>query len=682
MIYTSNSIRVIENYITSSYEEGEKYINEVFNASYNNTSYNVLNEANIITTIKNSIVKFFKWLWSKITEAAGKIKKFLLNIFNKIRGIKVDDKKNSTSSKENKNEENKKVEIIILDFDKAEDTIRELSMDAFFNNTAGIRSLHNSAIARIKDIINSILNSGLAKVTNAIANGGEGDELSDSFSKNAKDNANKALNDLYKELDGIKEKIKKINNEKFANLLDLDKKEYDINEVNEVLKQKYSFYEKDGSIKKEYQKKVTIDSSDESREQFKKWQEHAMKLTKLLNQKVAENTEYLANEINDYKKLSIDIMDAINVLTDKIASIDKKIAEKIAKKAKEAAEEATRKANEAARIKAEQERIAAENAAKLAASLEEIAKTISNAKTGEEIEKVYNDNELDMAGYWGSDETNKKFDAFIKNLDKDKLSMLIKSAGFSVEEFVCLSQMKDLYSGFSIERNKINLLKINDSYHKIANSALNKIKKLIALSKDAETEREDKNYQRASMLFNLARNKKVKEILKEYYDKIINKSNIMDVKVDADIDGISKIFKDLKVDYNRIKLLYVFEVLEFLNGRYLNVDSLDKDKYRNIYDYFDDIFRTNIVHYYGIDNLSLYQMLPKIYPNIKKDSKSIYMHYRDKIKKQLDDIQNSRMFAGKKFDTEKAISDFEKEYFAESSFNYKNSNIFSEIKFI
>ena len=186
MIYTSNSIRVIENYITSSYEEGEKYINEVFNASYNNTSYNVLNEANIITTIKNSIVKFFKWLWSKITEAAGKIKKFLLNIFNKIRGIKVDDKKNSTSSKENKNEENKKVEIIILDFDKAEDTIRELSMDAFFNNTAGIRSLHNSAIATIKDIINSILNRGLAKVTNAITNGGEGDELSDYFSKNAK----------------------------------------------------------------------------------------------------------------------------------------------------------------------------------------------------------------------------------------------------------------------------------------------------------------------------------------------------------------------------------------------------------------------------------------------------------------------------------------------------------------
>ena len=75
-------------------------------------------------------------------------------------------------------------------------------------------------------------------------------------------------------------------------------------------------------------------------------------------------------------------------------------------------------------------------------------------------------------------------------------------------------------------------------------------------------------------------------------------------------------------------------------------------------------------------------MLPKIYPNIKKDSKSIYMHYRDKIKKQLDDIQNSRIFTGKKFDTEKAISDFEKEYFAESSFNYKNSNIFSEIKFI
>ena len=65
MIYTSNSIRVIENYITSSYEEGEKYINEVFNASYNNTSYNVLNEANIITTIKNSIVKFFKWLLEK-----------------------------------------------------------------------------------------------------------------------------------------------------------------------------------------------------------------------------------------------------------------------------------------------------------------------------------------------------------------------------------------------------------------------------------------------------------------------------------------------------------------------------------------------------------------------------------------------------------------------------------------
>ena len=674
MIYTSNSIRVIENYITSSYEEGEKYINEVFNASYNNTSYNVLNEANIITTIKNSIVKFFKWLWGKITEAAGKVKKFLMNIFNKIRGIKVDDKKNSTSSKENKNEENKKVEIIILDFDKAEDTIRELSMDAFFNNTAGIRSLHNSAIARIKDIINSILNRGLAKVTNAIANGGEGDELSDYFSKNAKDNANKALNDLYKELDDIKEKIKKINNEKFANLLDLDKKEYDINEVNEVLKQKYSFYEKDGSIKKEYQKKVTIDSSDESREQFKKWQEHAMKLTKLLNQKVAENTEYLANEINDYKKLSIDIMDAINVLTDKIASIDKKIAEKIAKKAKEAAEEATRKANEAARIKAEQERIAAENAAKLAASLEEIAKTISNAKTGEEIEKVYNDNELDMAGYWGSDETNKKFDAFIKSLDEDKLLMLIKSTGFSVEEFVCLSQMKDLYSYMSIDYNKINLLKINDSYHKIANSALNKIKKLIALSKDAKTEREDKNYQRASMLFDLARNKKVKEILKEYYDKIINESKYtMGVKVDADFDGISKIFKTLKIDYNKIKLLYAFKAI-----KRFSVDGSElgyADEERDIYEYFDNIFSDNIVHYNGINSLNLASILPKIYPNIKKDSKSIYMKYRDKIKKILLDDNEPN-------DVERIMNSREKAYFDESSINYKNSNIFSEIKFI
>lgn len=679
MIYTSNSIRVIENYITSSYEEGEKYINEVFNASYNNTSYNVLNEANIITTIKNSIVKFFKWLWSKITEAAGKIKKFLLNIFNKIRGIKVDDKKNSTSSKENKNEENKneenkKVEIIILDFDKARDTIMSLGIKSSVNNL--FSSIDKSMISIIKNDINNILKYGIKDADSAISDGGEGDTYHDKSSEYYKSSANDYLKKLYTNLDKAKDEIKRINNEEFANLLDLDKKEeYDINEVNEALKQKYSFYEKDGSIKKEYQKKVTIDSSDESREQFKKWQEDAMKLVKILNQKVAENTQYLANEINTYKKLSIDIMDAINVLTDKIASIDKKIAEKIAKKAKEVAEEATRKANEAARIKAEQERIAAENAAKLAASLEEIAKTISNAKTGEEIEKVYNDNELDMAGYWAPDETNKKFDTFIKSLDKDKLLMLIKSAGFSVEEFVCLSQMKDLYGYMSIDYNKINLLKINDSYHKIANSALNKIKKLIALSKDAKTGREDKNYQRASMLFDLARNKKVKEILKEYYDKIIVSESKYSIgeKVSSDADGISKIFKGLKVDYNKIKLLYVFQILHyqfFVDGKDLN----DENKYNDINDYFDEIFKSNINRYDGIKSLQLRRQLPKIYPTIGKDSKSIYMHYKDIIRKKVDDKKK------KEFETES--NEIEKKFFAESSINYKNSNIFSEIKFI
>ena len=486
MIYVNNSIRAIEAYTASTYNEGEKYINEAFNtSSYNNRSrYNVLSEAsetNIIIKIKDTIVSFFKWLWGVITKAGSVIRNFFAGLVNKIKGIKINKKENNANDRDDTDDATEN--LVILDFDQAKALINNFVVDYY----------ENENFKNYKSDIDKIILS--------------------------KDDNSTKIRNLNKLFDNINNSIKLINEVFLSDMLDI-KKDYSVDEMIKILKEKYSFYEKDGTLKKKFQKSVIIKVSEEEKEE-EFFKEGTLDLINQLNETIDKNAKILTKAIKSLQDLATDITNYINNTINKIE--DEKVSAELAKKSKETAETIMKTSNETNKIKNEAATICMKNAAKAKSVLDEIAKSVANAKTGEDIEKVYNDYRNKNRG----DNTGKNdedFASFMEGLDKQQLLKLINSSGFSIEEFVCLSKY-----------NKVNdLSEINDSYKNTAISAFKKIIKL----RDSD---EDGDSRRYALYRNVSKHEKTKTILKDYYNKIIK-----DFKNESAKNESSNIFSDIK----------------------------------------------------------------------------------------------------------------------------------------
>ena len=716
MIY--NSTRIMNEYsISTIFNEGNRYISNCFNPS----ELNVLNEVNIKNigkTIIEAIKKAFKWIWDKLKQLGAFIKKKFTDISNKIRGIdiNIDDDKDT--------EEFKEVEIIVLDSDKAIRTINKLETE--FNVSMmfkGVNEVLRSFVIDIKKSVDFCKSTIKSDSDSAINVGKIGiDKLSnydynkDKWIIDSKKDCKNNLDRLYKKLDDAKNKIKEINNKELGGFLDIDK-DFDIDDVCDALKKKYSFYEEDGSLKKEYQKKITIDSSEDSKKYLKELYDNSIKLNKYLSDACAKNTTEIYKEINDYQKLADYIVKVIDESTVIIESIDSTLAAEFAKKTKELAEIAAKKAAEEARIKAEMDKIAAENAAKITAGLDKYKKEVEEAQTDKEIVNAFQN--IDTVDDEINDEDweyrNKKNSAFYDSLTVDKIKKLC-APEFTIEEFVCLSALRSKPHRSKLDTTEMNMGKINKEYYKVAQSAERKLAKII-----------NTKYDKFNTLYDLCKARRVKEVLKDYYDKIIIKSTNRDDEENVeyystDANGLKKAIADNNISYNDIKKCYVF--------RYLFKIGVDKRYFdlKTQYEYsrVTDGIKNFTVNSFGIiSGKEFIDLIENTYPSIKQDCISILLNYIKNIthnskrmlsiSSQLDDdvgtglmlyfiVKNKKMLdldelkylAKRKLDeikfnrsknkdaeNEEFYNDYKKFLNEESLFtSINNYNVFSEIKFI
>lgn len=716
MIY--NSTRIMNEYsINTIFNEGNRYISNCFNPS----ELNVLNEVNIKNigkTIIEAIKKAFKWIWDKLKQLGAFIKKKFTDISNKIRGIDIDI--NIDDDKDT--EEFKEVEIIVLDSNKAIRTINKLETEFQVSMMfKGINEVIRSFVMDIKNSVDYCKSTIKSSSNSAIDVGKFGIDKQPNYDYNkdkwiidCKKDCKNNLDRLYKKLDDAKNEIKKINDEELGGFLDLSK-DFDIQDVCDALKKKYSFYEEDGSLKKEYQKKITINSSEDSKKYLKELYDNSIKLNKYLSDACAKNTTEIYKEINDYQKLADYIVKVIDESTVIIDSIDSTLAAEFAKKTKELAEIAAKKAAEEARIKAEMDKIAAENAAKITAGLDKYKKEVEEAQTDKEIVKAFKD--IDVVDN-GIDDKNweyrdKKNSAFYDSLTVDKIKKLC-APEFTIEEFVCLSALRNKPNRSKLDVTEMNMGKINKEYYKVAQSAERKLAKII-----------NTKYDKFNMLYDLCRTRRVKEILKDYYDKIIIKPISDDEEnvefYSSDANGLKKAVADNIISYNDIKKYYVFKYLYRIGAYKYYFDLKTQYEYSRVTDSINNVMANN----FGTGGKELIDLIENTYPSIKQDCISMLLNYiknithrsnrilsvsrafRDddstglmlyfivKNKKMLD-LDELKYLAKRKLDeikfnksknkdaeNEEFYNDYKKFLNEESLFtSINNYNVFSEIKFM
>jgi len=610
-----------------------------------------------------------------------------------------------------------------LDSDKAFRTVSKLETE--FNVSMmfkGIDEVIRSFVMDIKNSVDYCKSNIKSNSDSAIDVGKFGinkqsnyDYNKDKWIRDCKKDCKNNLDELYRKLDKAKNEIKKINDEELGGFLDIGK-DFDINDVCDALKKKYSFYEKDGSLKKEYQKKITIDSSEDSKKYLKELYDNSIKLNKYLSDACAKNTTKIYQEISDYQKLADYIVKVIDESTVIIDSIDSTLAAEFAKKTKELAEIAAKKAAEEARIKAEMDKIAAENAAKITAGLDKYKKEVEEAQTDKEIVKAFKN--IDVVDNGIDDENweyrDKKNSAFYDSLTVDKIKKLC-APEFTIEEFVCLSALRNKPHRSKLDNTEMNMGKINKEYYKVAQSAERKLAKII-----------NTKYDKFNMLYDLCRTRRVKEILKDYYDKIIIKPINTDDEENVefysiDTSGLKKAIADNNISYNDIKKYYVFKYLSRI-GAYKSYFDL-KTQYE--YSRVIDGIKNFMVNSFGINDKEFIDLIENTYPSIKQDCINILLNYIKNIthrsnralsisrafndddstglmlyfivknkkmldldelkylvKRKLDEIKFNKS-KNKDAENEEFYNDYKKFLNEESLFtSINNYNVFSEIKFM
>lgn len=593
MIYATNSIRAINSYCADIYEENN--IIDSYFYSYNNGYFKPLNEGNVLTTIIEAIKAAFNFIKKKFTELWGKILGLIKTIKEKIH------KKKTNTSDNNSNNQDTVKKLSEEDKKKLEEYILKKTQLAKMNK------LDLNKVNDKRKILNNI-SSQMESWNNSL-------KSIDDF--NSKDQYIEYYKtQLYELIDKLFDKKIKIDTDETLEQIYLKIREY--------LNDNFKIVDTNGEILPEYRKSLLFKLED-----LQKYKDELMK----------QIDEY----DKDLQKCAVSISKFIQQSNDRI----NKLANDCVKngmnenEAKSVTSEATKNTNGLATIASDISKVAAQNTATLGnivkkiddevnKAMEEFKAKVSSANTIEELKKIFPNTD------WDKDKIDNT--TFANSLSKEQMIKIIKIANFTIEEFICLRE------GWMRGNNIMTIKrdKITKEYQGTARKAEDKFAKL--------------NPELQELLFFTAiRSDNLSSYFKEYYDKIIiensNSSKNSSKKIDdeATVENIKKWFKEGHADYSKLVVYYASLIInKCLDGDYNlynRYQDLDPSLYRSLFNnrkYVEQLC-SNYTSLSGTAEREkkLLDALPKIYPNIKKDSKNIYLKakkkYIDYIKDEYSD---------------------------------------------
>ena len=622
MICISESTRILDNYYFVNENANE---NTVIDSILENTNvidnYRFLNEGSVISSIIEGIKKIFRIIKEKLQNVWKIITEALTKIKNKIHKKKDsnDDKKNiDNMTEEEKEELNKKV--------RENEELSEILLDL-------------DKINKNKDI--------LSKIKNEIK----------TFDKNTK--SIDSFNSKEEYIEYCKNKFYDLIRKSFGNI-DVSDANSMAENVKKYIKDNFRIVDDNKKILDKYKSKKTFKSIDE----------------------LQKYKDDLVDIIDNYNKELEDFMDTVNTFIKTGNEFIVSVANECDKNnmdeqsTKKATSDATKACNQTINATSDIGKIATENVVvlgkvseKIDAETEKMMKfksDVANANTVEELKKLFPNTE------WDENINNK---TFANSLSKEQMIKLIKAVNFTIEEFICLRAgwKRGFANTMTIDRNVIS-----KAYQGTARKAEDKFAKL--------------SRELGQIIFYVAiRSDNISDYFKEYYDKIIIKNSNTSKKIDdeATIENIKKWFKEGHADYSKLVVYYArLMITKCLDHDLFDgFSGLDPSLYRSLFN-----SREYVEHlcsnYTSLSSLSstmlenkLFDALPKIYPNIKKDSKNIYLKAK---KKYINDINNNYDDEDAKEEIEH-IKKKEKKYlgYIVESYSIDNiDNIFSEISFI
>lgn len=616
MICISESTRILDNYY---------FVNE--NANENTIIDSILENTNVIDNYRflnegsviSSIIEGIKKIFRIIKEKLQNVWKIITEALTKIKN-KIHKKKDSNDDKKN------------ID-NMTEEEKEELNKKVRENEELSEILLDLDKINKNKDI--------LSKIKNEIK----------TFDKNTKSIDN--FNSKEEYIEYCKNKFYDLISKSFGNI-DISDANSMAENVKKYIKDNFRIVDDNKKILDKYKSKKTFKSIDE----------------------LQKYKDDLIDIIDNYNKELEDFMDTVNTFIKTGNEFIVSVANECDKNnmdeqsTKKATSDATKACNQTINATSDISKVAAENTVvlgkvseKIDAETEKMMKfksDVANANTVEELKKLFPDTN------WDENINNK---TFANSLSKEQMIKLIKAVNFTIEEFICLrAGWKRGNNTMTIDRGEIS-----KAYQGTARKAEDKFAKL--------------SYDLQQIIFFIAiKSDNISDYFKEYYDKIIIKNSDTSkeyISIEPTVENIKKLFKERHADYSKLVVYYAALMLGHIlsKGLYNEFSDLDPSLYRSLFNSRKYVERllSNTSLSTGKEDI-LFDVLPKIYPNIKKDSKNIYLKAK---KKYLDDYYNRHP---KYIDREKDyIERQEKHYFGYivESYSMNNiDNIFSEISFI
>ena len=600
------------------------FVNE--NANENTVIDSILENTNVIDNYRflnegsviSSIIEGIKKIFRIIKEKLQNVWKIITEALTKI--------KNKMHKKKDSNDDKKNIDNM------TEEEKEELNKKVRENEELSEILLDLDKINKNKDI--------LSKIKNEIK----------TFDKNTK--SIDSFNSKEEYIEYCKNKFYDLIRKSFGNI-DVSDANSMTENVKKYIKDNFRIVDDNKKILDKYKSKKTFKSIDE----------------------LQKYKDDLVDIIDNYNKELEDFMDTVNTFIKTGNEFIVSVANECDKNnmdeqsTKKATSDATKACNQTINATSDIGKIATENVVvlgkvseKIDAETEKMMKfksDIANASTVEELKKIFPDTD------WDENINNK---TFANSLSKEQMIKLIKAVNFTIEEFICLrAGWKRGNNTMTIDRGKIS-----KAYQGTARKAEDKFAKL--------------SYDLQQIIFFIAiRSDNISDYFKEYYDKIIIKNSDTSkeyISIKPTVENIKKLFKEYHADYSKLVVYYAALMINQCFGSLYNTFAdLDPSLYRSLFNsmrYVERLLSNSSLHT-GSEDI-LFDVLPKIYPNIKKDSKNIYLKAK---KKYLDDYYNRHP---EYIDIEKnKIERHEKHYFGYivESYSMNNiDNIFSEINFI
>lgn len=619
MIYISESTRILNNYYFVNENANE---NTIIDSIFENTNvidnYRFLNEGSVFNSIIEGIKKIFTMIKEKVQKLWREIISFLRKIKNKIH------KKNDSSDNE-KNINN-----------MSQEEKEELDKKVKENEELSEILLDLDKINKNKDYFN--------KINHEI--------ISFDYFKTAK-----SINDFNNKEEYI-EYYKNTYYNFISKLFDgIDVGDYNsmTENIKKYIKDNFRIVDDNNQILDKYKSKKTFKSFDE----LQKYKDDLIDIIDEYN----KNIEYLMYNIDGFIKICNDFILSIANECNK-NNMDDQSIKKVTSETAKVCNQTINATSDIGKIATENVVVLGKVSEKIDAETEKMMKfksDVANASTVEELKKIFPDTD------WDKNINNK---TFANSLSKEQMIKLIKAVNFTIEEFICLrAGWKRGNNTMTIDRGEIS-----KAYQGTARKAEDKFAKL--------------SYDLQQIIFFIAiRSDNISDYFKEYYDKIIIKNSDTSkeyINEKPTVENIKKWFKEGHADYSKLVVYYAALMLGKCltkGSLYDTFSDLDPSLYRSLFNSMKYIERllSNTSLSTGEKNI-LFDALPKIYPNIKKDSKNIYLKAK---KKYLDDYYNRNP---KYIDREKYyIERNEKHYlgYIVESYNIDNiDNVFSEISFI